>query len=221
MCPPGGFYVCARHSREDALLILSVCFCGPRWIRHPTFDGHNLKFKITAIMLPRNQIHSSEKCRKSEEERAFVLLRIAADICSESMIRLIVSEFHQLQISCVRITESWPNRLLKGQKLDSATITVVLQTDQARQAAIHFHKNNKYVWYSCGWKGLVAQEYQSTKPGQPPCSWNIDRTWHHFETREMAYRIRLREDYRMGAHDDWGQLVDCPQDCIFYDIDPH
>ena len=98
---------------------------------------------------------------------------------------------------------------------------MVLQTDQARQAAIHFHKNNKCVCYSYGWKGLVAQKYRITKPGQRPRSWNIDIAWHHFETREMAYRTRLREDYRMGAHDEWGQLVDCPQDCIFYDTDPH
>ena len=117
MCPPRGFYVCARHSREDALLILSVCFCGPRWIRDPTFDGHNLKFEITAIMLQRNQNHSSEKCRKWEEERSFVVQRVAADICLESMIRLIVYDFHQLQINCVRITESWPNISLKGRSL--------------------------------------------------------------------------------------------------------
>ena len=167
MCPPGGFYVCARHSREDALLILSVCFCGPRWIRDPTFDGHNLKFEITAIMFQRNQIHSSEKCRKSEEERAFVLLRVAADICSESMIRLIVSEFHQLQISCVRITESWPNRLLKGQKLDSATITVVLQTDQARQAAIHFHQTTNTFGIRVAGRASWLRNTRAPSQGSP------------------------------------------------------
>ena len=190
---------CTRHSREDSFLNLSVCFCCLRWIRDLTFDGHNLKFEITAIMLQRNQIHSSEKCRKWEEERAFVVLRVAADICLESMIRLIVSDFHQLQINCVRITESWPNRSLKGRSLIlQRSHWCFKQTKPVGPPSIST-KNSKCVCYSYGWKGLVAQEYRITKPGQRPCSWNIDITWHHFATREMAYRTRLREDYRMSA----------------------
>ena len=51
---------------------------------------------------------------------------LLADIGPESMVRLIVSEIHERQISCVRITEYWPVRPLIGQELSPATIVVVL-----------------------------------------------------------------------------------------------
>ena len=44
-CMPGGFYPGGRTIKaqflEDALLILSACFCGSRWICGATFTGPN------------------------------------------------------------------------------------------------------------------------------------------------------------------------------------
>ena len=97
---------------------------------------------------------------------------------------------------------------------------MVLQTDQARQAAVHFHLNNQYLAYSHDWKGLVAQEYRSTKVGEAPVSWNMDTVWQQNEQRLRNRRSRLKEQHGMGAHDGWGILRDCPQDCTFYNIDP-
>ena len=223
-CPLGGFYSGGRTSQkqnmEDALLILSACFCGSRWIQGASFTGHNPRYETATIMLHRDRVHGHHKCKASEAERSFIFLHVAADICPESMVRLIVSELHQQQISCVRITECWPNRPLIGQELDPATITVVLQTDQARQAAVHFRQNNEYLAYSHGWKGLVAQEYRSIKVGEAPVSWNMDSVWQQNEQRERNSRSRLKEQHGMGAHDEWGNLGDCPQDCTFHDIDP-
>ena len=71
-----------------------------------------------------------------------MFLHFAADIFPESMVRLIVSELHERQISCVRITEYWLGRPQDGQELSPATIVVVLQTDQASEAVTHFHKND-------------------------------------------------------------------------------
>ena len=76
---------------EDALLIFSAWFCGSRWINGPTFTGYNNRFETTPIMLHRDQIHGSHKCRAFEGERPFMPLHAAADICPESMVRLIVT----------------------------------------------------------------------------------------------------------------------------------
>ena len=147
-CPPRGFYPSGRAKKEqlleDALLILSACYCGSRWINTPSYKGYNNRFETTTILLHRDQIHGDHKCKASEGERSFMLLHVAADIGPESMVRLIVSELHERQISCVRITEHWPVRPLIGQELSLATIVVVLWTDQASEAATHFYKNDKY-----------------------------------------------------------------------------
>ena len=134
---------------------------------------------------------------------------------------MIFSELHQLQISCVRVTIGWPDRQIGRQPLDAATVTVVFQTDQAPQAATHFHFNNQFNCYSYQWTGLVGQEYRSTRAGHPRCSWDMEREWLHGEGREMERRGRLRVSHRMGPHAEWGQLLDCSSDNILYDIDRH
>ena len=196
-------YVCTtgprpalRQSWENALLLFSVVFAGSRWIKGAMFEGFNPKPETTAIMCRRDQIHGKDECRKVEEERSFVLQRVAADIRPESIIRLILSEFHQLQSSCVRITILWPERAIWRQPLDAATVTVVLQTDQAPQAAVHFHFNNQVNCYSHRWGGFVAQEYRSTRAGQDKCSWNMERECFHREGREMERRGKLRASHR-------------------------
>ena len=97
---------------------------------------------------------------------------------------------------------------------------MVLPTDQAREAATHFHQNDKYQAYSYDLRGLVAQEYRSTKVSEPPVNWNMDTVWQHDEQRERNRWSRLKEQYGMGGHDAWGALGDRPQECMFYDIDP-
>ena len=148
-----------------------------------------------------------------------MFLHVAADIGPESIARLIISELHELQISCVRLTEYWPDRPEMGQELSPATIVVVLQTDHAREAATHFHKHDTFQAYSFDLNGFECLEYRSTKDSEPPVSWNMEAVWRREEQRERSRRARLKEQFGIGPHDSWGQLVDCPQECIFYDID--
>ena len=186
-----------------SMLLWLAVDCGP------TFTGHNNRYESTTMLLHRDQIHGSHKCRASEGERSFMLLHVAADICRESMVPLIVSEYNFLQISRVRITEYWLVRALSGQEFSLATAMVVLQTDQASQAATHFHQNDQHHAYSYDLKGLVAQEYQSTKVFEPLVSWNMGGVWQRDEQRERNRRARLKDQYGMGAYDSLGNLVNC------------
>ena len=47
-CPPSGFYPSSRATRvedlQDALLIISACFCGARWINLQQIQGYNHRF---------------------------------------------------------------------------------------------------------------------------------------------------------------------------------
>ena len=134
---------------EDALLILSPCFCGTRWIESDKYRGFSKRFETTTMMLHRDQIQGEYTSAAVVAERTFQLLHVAADIGPESFARLIISEFHELQISCVRVTEYWPDRPALGQELSPATVVVVLQTDRAREAATYFHNNDKFhVFFS-------------------------------------------------------------------------
>ena len=145
-----------------------------------------------------DQIHGSHKCSAFAGERVFMPLHVAADICPESMVRLIVTELHERQTRCVRITEYWPVRPLNGQELSPATIVVVLQTDQASEVATHFHKNDKFQAYSYDLKGLEFQEYRSIKDPELPVSWNMEAVWRREEHRERSRRARLKYQFRMG-----------------------
>ena len=122
-----------------------------------------------------------------------MLLHVAADIGPESMVRLIVSELHERQISCVRITENWPVRPLMCQELSLATIVVVLQTDQASEAATHFHKTDQFQAYLFDLKGFECLEYRSIKDSEPLVSWNMEAVWRREEHRERSRRARLKE----------------------------
>ena len=101
-------------------------------------------------------------------------------------------------------------------------VTVVFQTDQAPQAAVHFHFNNNIQLLLAPIDQIhSAGVYRSSRPNKPRCSWDMERAWLHGEDREMERRGRLRVAQRMGTHAEWGQLLDCPTDNIFYGIDPH
>ena len=170
--------------------------------------------------IKRDQIRGDHKCKAFEGERSFMLLHVAADIGPESMVRLIVSELHERQIRYVRITEHWLVRRLMSQELNPATIVVVLKTDQASEAATHFHKHVKFQPYLFDLKGSERLEYRSTKDSEPLVSWNMEAVWRREEQRERSRRPRLKQQLEMGPHDSWGHVVDCPQERTFYDIDP-
>ena len=74
----------------------------------------------------------------------------------------------------MRLTEYWPDRPEMGQEVSPATIVVVLQTDHAKEAATHFHKNVKIQAYVFDLKGFECLEYRSTKDSEPPVSWNME-----------------------------------------------
>ena len=87
-CPAGsynGAQTSMRHSWEDALLILSVAYCGSRYDKGLKLEGYNPKPQATTIMFHTDQIHGREKCTALEEERTFVLLQVSADIRPESL----------------------------------------------------------------------------------------------------------------------------------------
>ena len=95
-CPPSCFYSSSRDSTtvnlENGLLILSVCFCGTRWINSPSYVGYSNRFETTTICFNRDKIRGEHKCAEVEAERSLQLLHVAADIAPESIARLTLSE---------------------------------------------------------------------------------------------------------------------------------
>ena len=162
---------------ENRLLILSACFCGTRWINLPSYGGYNNRFETTTICVNRDNIRGEHKCAQVRAERSFQVLHAAADIAPESIARLIFAELQEMQISVVRLTQWWPEHPRPGQELGPASVVVVLQTNRAWEAAVHFHKNDQFHDYSFDLRGLVCQEYRSTRRGEPPVRWNMQEVW--------------------------------------------
>ena len=62
---------------------------------------------------------------------------------------------------------------------------------------------------------------RDTRTGQTKCDWSMEREWLQRKGRETERRVKLRAAHQMGLHKTWGELLDCPTDNVFYDIDPH
>ena len=103
----------------------------------------------------RDKFRGEHKCPELEAERSFHLMHIAPDIAPESIARLILSELQEKQISVVRLTQYWPEHPRPGQELGPASVVVVLQTNRAWEAAVHFHKNDQFHDYSFDFRCLV------------------------------------------------------------------
>ena len=151
-----------------------------------SYVGYNNRFETTIFCINRDKIRGEHKCAEVEAERSFQLLRVAADIAPESIARLIFSELQEMQISCVRVTQHWPERPSPGQELGPASVVVVLQTNRAWEAATHFHKNDEFHDYSFDLRGFECLEYRSTRKGEPPVSWNMQEVWKREEQRERS-----------------------------------
>ena len=97
------------------------------------------------------------------------MFNVAADIAPESIARLIVSEFQDMQISVVPLTQYWPEHPRPGQELGPASVVVVLQTNRAWEAAAHFHKNDQFHDYSFDFRGLSMSGIQEHKERRAAC----------------------------------------------------
>ena len=82
-------------------------------------------------------------------------MHVASDIAPESLARLVISELQKKQISVVRVTHRWLERPRPGQEVGPSSIVVVLQTNRAWEAAVHFHKNDQFHDYSFDFRCLV------------------------------------------------------------------
>ena len=80
---------------------------------------------------------------------SFEICGVSADIAPQSWARLVASELHEKQISVSRLTHIWPGRPEPHQALGPARIVLVLQSDGAKEAALIFHKNERFLAYSC------------------------------------------------------------------------
>ena len=81
---------------EDALLILSLGFCGTRWNESDKCCGFDTRFETTTMMLHRGQIRGEYKSAAVKAERTFQFLHKAADISFESVAGMAISKFHEM-----------------------------------------------------------------------------------------------------------------------------
>ena len=149
---------------------------------------------------------------------------VASNLSPETIARWIITELHEDQVSVSRITQVWPPRPPANQAVGPAKVIVVLQTDHAKVAALHFHHNDRFLAYSHEWNGIICLEprQDSTKASrryEAPPDWNMEHVWSQYGAEEQARRSKLKVYCRMEAGQPWGQLTDIPKSTFHYDLD--
>ena len=112
----------------------------------------------------------------------------------------------------------------QNQAFGPAKVIVVLQIDSSKEAAIRFHKNERFLAYSCEWRGLICFEPRPditnySRRHEAPPDWNMEEVWDRLGVAEEADRERIRGYYKMGPGQPWGQFTNIPPDTCFYDLD--
>ena len=130
-------------------------------------------------------------------DRSFEIMGVAADLSPQSIVRWILTELHEDQMSVSRVTLVWPPCPKPNQALGPAKVVVVLQSDGAKEAALRFHKNERFAANSCEWRGLICLEPRPditnySRRHEPPPDWSMEEVWDRLGAAEMADRERLR-----------------------------
>ena len=113
------------------------------------------------------------------------------------------------------MTHIWPRRNKTNQAFGPARIVVVLQSDGAQEAALIFHKNERFLACSCDKGGLRCQEPRTDRTNyamrhERPAEWNMEDVWDRLGDEEMAHRERLRQHNGMHPGQSWGRLTNIP-----------
>ena len=155
---PGGFYALStpksdRKEAEDLALMNVAChFTGLRWMdsgpsgfRKP---GWCTKFESLTETSHFDQVWCDHKCKLREMNRTFEIQMVTADLPTEDLVRLVMSELQDRQIGTTRMTIIWPERPLHSEELGPAKIVVVVQSEGAQEGALIFHQNARFNRYS-------------------------------------------------------------------------
>jgi hypothetical protein len=226
-CPPGGFFPLTlsptssadrQEGQEDATAMVSPLFQGLRFIEGDNRGaGWNHQMETLTVVSHSDQIWSNVKNHKDEIDRTFLISNVASDLPSQDTARLVLSEMQDRGTSVVRMTHSYPSRPAPGQEAGPTTITVVLSSFGVRQAALLFHRNERFQRYSWHNQGLVCKEprpaYQkSTRMSVPP-DWTMGQLWDSaLKVTQLAEREEIRKKCGLLPHQTWGRLHTIPAD---------
>ena len=136
--PPVGFYPLStsrseQKEAEDLALMNVAChFTGLRWIdsgpngrRKPAWCT---KFESLTQTSHFDQVWRDRKCKLREMNRTFEIHMVTADLPTQDLVRLIMSELQDRQIGTTRVTVIWPRRPPPNEDFGPAKIIVVVQS---------------------------------------------------------------------------------------------
>ena len=122
------------------------------------------------------------------------------------------------------MTHIWPRRNKTNQAFGPARIVVVLQSDGAQEAALIFHKNERFLAYSCEKMGLHCLEPRTDRTNhvmkhEKLADWNMEDVWDRLGEEEMDHRQHLRQHCNMQPGQPWGRLTNIPPKTFLYELD--
>ena len=85
---------------------------------------------------------------------------VALDLPTQDLVRLVLSDLQDRQISLSRMTEIWPKRNATNEELGPTKIIVVLQSEKVQEAALIFHQNEKIL-------SILLEEPKAALPRAP------------------------------------------------------
>ena len=156
--------------------------------------------------------------------RTFEIHMVTPDLPTQDLVRLVMSELQDRQISMSRMTEIWPRRNAINEELGPAKIIVVVQSEGVQEAALIFHQNERCNRYSSKNQGLRCQEprpewHRNAGRNERPANWNIEDLWESKRgLDQLDQRERIRRNNGLHQGQSWGRLRSIPQDTPLYQI---
>ena len=148
---------------------------------------------------------------------------VAPDLPTQDLVRLVLSELQDRQLSLSRMTEIWAKRNATNEELGLAKIIVVLQSDGVQDAALIFHMNERFIRYSWNRQGLRCQEprperHTNASRNERPADWNIEDLWGKRCADQMDQRERIKRNNGLHQGQQWGSLNSIPPETPLYQI---
>ena len=194
---------------------------GPRGFRKP---GWCTKFESLIETSHFDQVWCDHKCKLREMNRTFEIQMVTADLPTEDLVRLIMSELQDRQIGTTRMTTIWPERPLHSEELGPAKIIVVVQSEGAQEGALIFHQNARFNRYSWKNQGLRCQEprperHRNARKIDEFANWNIKDLWDSQQgLDQLAERDRTKKHHGVPNAQSWGRLRSISPDTPLYQI---
>ena len=145
---------------------------------------------------------------------------VAPDLPTQDLVRLVLSELQDRQLSLSRMTEIWPKRNATNEELGPAKIIVVLQSDGVQDAALIFHMHERFIRYSWNRQGLRCQEprperHRNASRNERPADWNIEDLWEKRGADQMDQRERIKRNNGLHQGQPLGRLTSIPRRSLF------